>query len=446
MSCDNTFSRKYLTLISVINDKEDLRFVRELDALLLKKRFDNAYELSLNESIIHVTSCNITSTTIKKIIDEFFKTTISSLTSDNRNLYEIVKISNLAAEKLEKAITPDMHNKIIEILDNVSRETSLFSFDFLILRICDNLMIKSNPLSIKKEYGKTKQKILKKMVTFKYQREIKEKETTFLCWTDRILYAVINKEISPNDFIIISKKIFDITIKSVYLYWKVLHSTNYMLLQQDFSASSDLRAFKKEILKKIDDLYNAVDMNLDEIKELTVSIMAKESPCKEDLYYLFDIYKIAAQKDEESKLFCLKLCKYLIKNNHQHSIFCYRFTRKYFIETFYDILQNPITNLDIKVEEVTALISLFHIDTYFCFNRTEIFVNIIKKLKAINDGITQLTYHNFYKFCDSLDFMMSENRDIITPELLKMFQIKQSENPKLYKCFQTLLGKYSDFC
>lgn len=446
MNYKSILSRKYSTLISIINDKQDAYFVRELDALLLKKRFDNAYELSLTENIIHVSSHNLTNTTIKKIINDFLKTAAAIPITDNRSLYEIVKISNLTSEKLEKAIDFDMHKKLISVLDNVSHETSLISFDFLILRIYDNMMLKSSVLGIKKEYAKAKHNILKKIINFNYKKETREKETTFLCWADRILCAVINKEISPNDFVVISKKIFGLTIKSVYFYWKVLHSINYILLQQDFSANADLRTFKKEVLKKIDDLYNAVDMNIDEIKELTASTLAKKSPSKEDFYYLFDILKITSQKSEEHKFFCVKLCKYIIKSNHQHNIFCYRFIRKYFIETFFDILKNPISNINIKVEEISSLISLFHIDTYFCFNRAEIFANIVEKLKAVNDGTTKLTYHNFYKFCDSLDYIMSENMDIITPDFLKMFKIKHSEHPKLFKCFQILLEKYGDFC
>ncbi len=443
MNYDNISSNKYSTLISIINNKSDSHFINELDALLLKKRFDNAYELSLTESILHVSSYNLTSKNIKKIINDFFKLSAIANLGDNRNLYELVKLGNLSSDKLERAIDADTHTNLINTLDNVSRETTLISFDFLILRIYDSFMLKSNVFRIKKEYAKAKHRLFKKLLTFNYDNERREKETTFLCWIDRLLYAVMNKEITASDFVLLCKKIFGLITKTIYFYWKVLHSVNYILLQQDFSSNPDMRLFKKEVLNSISNMYNIIDMSLDEVKELMASILAKKTPDKEDFYYLFDSLKITARKNEEYKLFSLKLCKYIVNFNHQHNIFCYRFIRKYFIESFFDIINNQISNAYIIVEEISALITLFHIDTYFCFNRTDILVNIIKKLKSIDETTTQISHHNFYKFCDSLDYIIYENRDILTPDILKLLKVNSSKQPKLSKCFRLLLCKYS---
>lgn len=436
-------SKKYFTLISVINDSKNYSFFNELDNLLTKKRFDNAYEHSINENILHASSNNLTCANIRKTINNFIKTKDLILIGDNRNLYELIKMGNLTSEKLEKAIDVNLHKKIVAALDNVSHETSYFSYDFLILRICDNFILKSTVSEVKQDYIKAKHNILKKLINFKYKKEIKENETTFLCWVDRILYAVMNKEICPEEFVLLCKKILNLSVKNIYFYWKILHSVNYTLLQQDFSANKDLRDFKKEIFQNIEDLYNSVDMKIEAIKALTVSTLAKKAPVKEDFYYLFDTIKLAAQKNEAYKLFCLKLCKYIINYNYEYNIFCYRFIRKYFIDSFFDMLKNPLNNVDILTEEVSALIALFHIDTYFCFNRTQIFSKIIEKLKAINDTAPKLTYKNFYQFCDVLDYIMSENTDILTPDIIQQLNVNPSERSKLSKCFNLLLRKYN---
>jgi len=426
---------KYYIMTSIINNNKDERFFNQMDSLLVKKRFDDAYELSLSENLLHVSTYNLTSVNITKIIKDFIDSAKKTNFFERRNLYEIVKLSNLPADKLNLSFNISLYKELADIFNNVSCETKLISFDFLILKIADNFALKINNECIKMKFAQIREYILKKLIYGDYNEEKREKETTVLCWIDRILSAVINEEIFPEDFITLTKKIFNLTDKTIYSCWKVLHAVNYLLLQKEFSASKLLRSYKREIIKSINKLYNNTDFTSNEVTNLVVKTIAKRFPSKEDYYYLFDVLRLTSQKCIENKAHCLKLCKYIIYHNTKQNIFCFRFIRKYFLEMFFSMIDMPHENIRIKEEELSMLIALFHVDTYFCFNRYEIFSKIISVLKTINNGKTKLNNINFYRFCDALDYIMSENPDVKDYDIIKNLSCKDDDSVKLKKYF-----------
>ena len=74
------------------------------------------------------------------------------------------------------------------MLTDVSHETILISNDFLILRVSDNLILNNeSDKDIVKDFSTLKNSILKKMSSFSYSKESREKENTYLCWIDMIL-------------------------------------------------------------------------------------------------------------------------------------------------------------------------------------------------------------------------------------------------------------------
>ncbi len=426
---------KYYTLTSIINNNKDDRFFNQLDSLLVKKRFDDAYELSLSENLLHVSTYNLTSVNITKIIKDFINSAMRAKFYKKRNLYEIVKISTLPADKLKQSISNNLYRELADIFNNVSHETKCISSDFLILRIADNFVLKATDECIKVIYRRIKNDILNNLIHQQYCEEKREKETTVLCWIDRLLTAVINKEISPDDFIFLINKIFTLINKNIYSYWKVLHAVNYLLLQNEFSALNSLRKYKRDLIKFINTQYNNKDYTPNEVTNLVIKTLAKRFFCKEDYYYLFDVIKLTAQKSVENKIHCLKLCKYIINHNSKQNIFCFRFIRKYFIDMLFSITNQPRENIKIKEEELSIFIALFHVDTYFCFSRYEIFNRIVSILKTINDGKTKLNNANFYKFCDVLDFIMSENPDIKDYDIITKLSYNDDDNAKLKRYF-----------
>lgn len=430
---------KYTTISKILSNQDNRGLFNELDALLVQKRFDNAYELSLTENVMHVTGLELLSKNITKIINDFIKTFKSKKILDKRNIYEVVKVSNLPKRKLDLAINPTLYLQLNDCLASVSRETTFISCDFLILRILDNFLQKNSNKSIITVFSETKKQILKKIVDFEYTPEKREKETTFLCWLDRLLIAVINNEITILEYIILCEKILLLTTKTIYTHWKILHSLNYILLQKEFGGQKDLITYKRKIIRDIDTRYGSLNLNLEDIKNLTINTLAKKTPCKEDFYYLFDCLRITANNSETNKLFCLQLCSYIIERNTKQNIFCMRFIRNYFIQTLFNIIK--ITDsTKIKEQEITVLIKLFHVDVYFCFNRIDIFKNIVNILKTINDGQTKLTHHNFYRYCNALDYIMYQNTDIQYSDIVDYLCLKPSEKSKISKHFKLIAG------
>lgn len=434
-SIKDVSKNKYYTMTSIINNNKDKHFFNQMDSLLVKRRFDDAYELSLCENLLHVSTYNLTSVNIIKIIKDFINFAKKTNFFEKRNLYEIVKLSTLPTDKLKLSFNISLYKELADIFNIVSCATKLISFDFLILKIADNFALKINNESIKTAFVQIRKNILKKIINNDYNEEKREKETTVLCWIDRILSAVINEEISPENFVTLTNKIFNLTDKTIYSLWKLLHSINYLLLQKEFSASNTLRKYKREIIKSINTLYNNVDFTPSEVTNLVVKTLAKRFLYKEDYYYLFDVLELTSQKCIENKIHCLKMCKYIIYHNSKQNIFCFRFIRKYFIEMLFRIIDIPYENIRIKEEEISILIALFHVDTYFCFNRYEIFSKIISVLKTINNGKTKLNNINFYRFCDALDYIMSENPDVKDYEIIKHLSCKEDDVLKLKKYF-----------
>ena len=434
----NTNNLKHFTLYNTINNTDNKVFYRNMDTDLVKKRFSNAYNLSINEHILKIDMELISSKTVIKIVSEFIKIYESKNILKKRNLYEILKISNLEKSKLEKLFFSDKILKLINALDEVSRETTLLSFDFLILRVYDNLIRKS---PLKNElYNKLKdshKKILSKIITTSYEKDEKECEINYLCWIDRLLSGLIDKEFSPEDYKNTCNKILATTGHTIYLYWKILNSVSYLLLQKEFSSINILRIYKKELEKIIEQKYTLLFLSNEELKKQTISILAKDFPTKEDFYYLFDLMIVTSAKSNTSKDFCLDLLQYIIHYDTKYNIFSYRFVRKYFIESVFKLI-NPNDDINTKNKELILLLKLFHTDHFYSFYKKDIFLSIINILKGmnINHLNTKLTCKNFYKFCDIVDYILYANNDLIDFNIVNFLCSNKENIAKVSKHFK----------
>ena len=93
---------KHFTLYNTINTIKNKKFYNEMDELLIKKRFYNARELSLNEYIYRIDSLLINEKDVLKIVSDFLSISKNKNFISKRNIYEILKISNLPTQKLHK--------------------------------------------------------------------------------------------------------------------------------------------------------------------------------------------------------------------------------------------------------------------------------------------------------------------------------------------------------
>ena len=428
---------KHFMIYNTINSLDNKNFYNEMDELLVRKRFDNVSELSLNENIYKIDMTLITSKDVSKMVSDFIKNSANKKIYNKRNIYELLKVSNLPIEKLEKLFKDEKFLKLPEILSKVSRETSLLSFDFLVLRILDNfiLKLKRYKKSNVEDFISTRDNVIKKIVEHTYCYDNKEREINFLCWVDRLLSATINKEISPMDFQNVCNKILETTTHTIYLYWKILNSINYLLLQHEFCSFSNLRVFRNDINKTIDRKYNLINLTDEEIKKLTISILSKNFPSKEDFYYLFDSIHVFSSNSVENKRYAIDLFMYILYFDAKYNLFSYRFIRKYFIEIIFKTIKQ-YDSIDVKNKELVLLLKMFHVDHFFSFYRKDIFSNIIDILKNINNTETKITNGNFYKYCDMIDYIMYTNKDITSENIVEYIAGLKDNKNKISKHFQ----------
>ncbi len=428
---------KHFMIYNTINSLDNKNFYNELDELLVKKRFDNVLELSLNENIYKIDITLITNKDVSKMVNEFIKLSGNKQIYNKRNIYELLKVSNLPIEKLEKLFKDEKFLKLPEILNRVSRETSLLRFDFLVLRILDNFILKLNRYrkSIANDFILARDDVMKKIIEYDYIFDNKERENNFLCWVDRLLSATINKEITPIDFQNICNKILDTTTHTIYLYWKILNSINYLLLQREFCSYNNLRTFRNDINKTIDRKYKSINLTNDEIKNLTISILSKNFPSKEDFYYLFDSIYVYSSHSAENKLYAVDLFMYILYFDAKYNLFSYRFIRKYFIDVIFNIIKQYDT-IDVKNKELVLLLKMFHVDHFFSFYRKDIFSNIINILKNINNTEKKITNGNFYKYCDMIDYIIYTNKDITNENIAEYLAGVKDNKNKISKHFQ----------
>ena len=433
----NLSNLKHFMVYSTINSNDNSVFYKKMDELLLRKRFSTAQDLSLNEHIYKIDMTLITEKDIQKITNEFISNSKHKNIYNKRNLHELLKISNLPTQKLCKFFASEKLEALALALDVVSRETVLISKSFIILRIIDNIILKLQKINPNKVclFEKIREQTIKKLINFDFKEEENEKETTCLCWIDRLLSATINKEIGVLDFQNICNKVLKQTCCGVSLYWKIVNSISFLLLQMEFSSDRNLRTYKAKIDKIIEKKYTFMDLSDDELKNITASTLAKENLIKEDFYYLFDCIKIFAAKSQENKDFSLDLCFYIIYHDLKYNIFSYRFIRKYFIEMVLK-LSSLFDNIKIKNKEFLLLLKLFHVDHFYCFYRKEIFNSMVDILKNINLYEQKVTVGNFYKYLDMIDYIMYANNDVMNNDIVNYLSHSRDNKNKIARRFR----------
>jgi len=425
---------KYLLIEKILNDKCNKKLFDSYDTLLTIKRFDDVKDLSLTENILSIGVINLKPVEISNIVNSFINIKQTAKINEKRNLYEILKISNLPTQKINNALNDSKLMLLGDKFQDVSCETNLLSIDFAILRALDNFILKVKNPAIKNNFNAKRKIIIRKIITNNYEPEIKEKKIIYLSWIDRVLTATINKEISLNDYITINKKIFNLIPDSLDLYWKILHSINYLCFHPCFDDSNILRKFRRSVLKIINNKYDLCTYDQSKTKDLTISILAEQDINKENFYYLFDVISILSKKTDDDKLFCLNILDYLIYLNQRQSIFHYRFIREAFLHTFLNLISIN-DNFQIQEKEINILIELFHIDIFFHLNRFDLFermINILRCIKKYNDKNIQI---KFYKYCDILDYILTYNKDIKKPDWATIFSCTKDEYKKISKHF-----------
>ena len=180
----------------------------------MKKQFSNLSDLSNIENILLSKNIDLSKRSILKIVKNYISEDCNKTLYNNRTMYELVKILNLPKQKTEKILNTNTIFDILNKSDLLVENSTFISCDLLILRIIDNIHLRSTKFEIENEYLKIKRNLINKLSTFNYKKEAKEKEVTILCWIDTLLANLLDFRISPTEYITITQKILDLTTPS----------------------------------------------------------------------------------------------------------------------------------------------------------------------------------------------------------------------------------------
>ena len=416
---------KYTLICNLVNDKNLNKLFKEYDKKLLKKRFDDVYELTVNENILTINAASLKTKEIKEILLNFINKGDIDNFIKNRALYEFVKITNIPNLKIEKILSKEELKSLYDKINDFLKKNSYMSVDFLILRCADNFVIKTKDLEIKKDYKLVVRNTLQKMINNNYIKETKESTSSVLCWFDRIVCAAINLDINLNEFIVINKKILNTSFLHIDILLKCLNIINYLLCCDGFNDSIKLRKFKREILKKINNYYTNKFIDQEKALQTEISVLSKQITYKEDFYHLFNIIKNLAEKNDENKIFAINLCEYIVYIDGKQNIFCYRFIRENFISLLKQIIKKEDI-VSVKEKELHLLINIFYNSPFFVIHKKEVYQIILSILINFPENKSKAEQRLFYKYCDILDYTLANNKDLYSDD----FFDKLANNPE----------------
>lgn len=430
---DKLQNDKHSIILDILSEIKYQTEFKDLNLAIMKKQFSNLSDLSNIENILLAKNMDLSKKEINKIVKNFISEDCNKTLLNTRTIFELVKILNLPHTKTEKILNK---NAFIDILNksNILLEHSFFiSHDLLILRVIDNIFLRTSNFEIQNLYMKIKRTLINKLTTFNYKKEIKEKEITVLCWLDILLNNLMELRISPNEYILITQKILDLTNPTLNVYCKLITSLNLLSLQQNFSGKVSLKNYRKFISKYIETNFSESFMEISDVKNILVDILAKDIPSREDFYYLFDVIKHSGNMSIQTKASSLIFCRFIIEYNKKFKMFNFRFIRKYFIDMFFKLLDN-IDNIKIKEEEMNILVILFHTDVFYNFYKKDIFnkmVNVVKIIGRLDNQSSSI----FYKYCDILDYILHTNKDIKYPNIFSALSSCNVDQSKIFKRF-----------
>ena len=395
---------KMLLLKNLFEQNQNKRMFKSLDTKLMQKRFANVVTLSTNENILNLNSQNITIKEIMEIINKFLKIKkISSVFSD-RTIYEIVKLSNITSKRLLKSISSEKICLLCSKLSDVSHETKYISFDFLILHIVCNFISKISDVSARNKLITLKKETCDSLIKKDYQKENKNKPTNYLCWIDLLLNLTIARDLSINNYILVSNKICVLTPKNPDVLWKMISSASVLLQVSYFCDNSNLRNFKRNLLKKVDFESENYVYDQSKITELLLKTFAEQTIKKEDYYYLFTSLKSFSKNNTDDKLYCFNLLNYIFYRHTIKSIFSYRHIRENFLKTLFDIIDEDY-NIEVNTLSFLFLCKLLIDKENFELYSNDLFNKAICLLKKISDDYNDISPQKFYKYCNILNYL-----------------------------------------
>ena len=422
---------RYINTLNITSNKEYHKLFDKIDKMLVKQKFANTYEASVFENSIKIHRDTIDVSEINKIINNFVNAVKENKDIKNINFNEILQITNISCELLNKYSSSINFNILETYLYNVSHETTYISQDFLILKITDNLLHKNIiDLENKEIYKSIKTYVLKKMQYFNYLAEQKDREENFLCWIDRLILAVQNNEINSDEFYTIINRILNLITPTSLVYLKTINAVNYVLIIEKNPMLNEFKLQLEEIIKRKNDVFTETN-----IEHLIIKIFSQRDIETEHLIYLFTSLINIVKIFPESKPSCIAYFRYIVYYNKRCALFEDTDARKSFLENISSLV-NKKDVLSIKLKTLNLIIESLHVEHFFVNHRKTILNTLLHSLKNINDGKTRLSQTNFYKYCDFIDFLIYSNPELKVGNIVEYLSFKKGDESRIAKHFQ----------
>lgn len=380
-----TINKYYNQLI--IKNKNNKLF-NKYDEILIKKCFSYIHDLSETESILNIKTLALKPGDIKNIVECF----ITYKKTTKTDIYNILRISNLARFRIEHSINEEDLLKIGKKVASVSHETSSICIDFELLRVMDNFISRSKTAHLKNYFNSIRKDILRKIMRFDYKEIIEERRVNYLYWINRILEAFLQEDLTVYEFVDFNKKIMYLLPDFMDLHWEIIRIANFLYFHPKYCCSSVLRRFRRNMIKIIKTKYNPIAINKDYVLNALFNTLSQQPVNKESFYYLFDLIKILSEKSTEDKLFCFNLLEYLVYRDERQNIFCYRFIREMFLKMLENILKKD-DDYRIKEREFYLIFILSENENFSYFYNEKIsnFINFLM------DSVSQQNNNTSYK-------------------------------------------------
>ncbi len=416
---------------------ENKKFNNNIRDLVIRKKVYNIINLSPNEILLKIEKENLTNKDHLKILNKILRTPIDSNFINKRTLFELLKLSLLNKDAFYNVFNTDTLLILNEKLTNVSCETSFISHDFIILSIIDNIICKSNEKKISDTYINLKNKITKNMLSKNYLPENKEKEVNYICWINKLSKELINNNLSIDDFISICKRTNKLIICYKNFYENLFNILQY--IENNYSKYSHITNYKNEIedLLYKNKLY--INLSIKEIENFCVSILSSNLDKSNNIDEFFFAIKNINFNDFEIIKYVINILSFIMHFDKKYNLFYIKNIREGYFNTITHICKNN-NYTELNESLLTLLVQLLHVDYFFAYYRQSILENIVFLLNKTSLSGIKLNTNNYYKYCDILDYFISNNLKYIKFDFIfKLFEKNKTKEKTLDKFKLTYL-------
>ena len=210
--------------------------------------------------------------------------------------------------------------------------------------------------------------------------------------------------------------------------YKGFYEKLYNILQyieNNHSNSLLITNYKKEIKKILSENTLYSNLNTKEIEKFCVSVLSSDIEENPNIEEFFFAIKNINFNDFNTVKYIINILLFIIYFDKKYNLFYIKKVREgYFYTIDYILKKNNLNELNEDI--LTLLVQLLHIDYFFMYYRQYILENIVSILNKTVISGKKLTTNNYYKYCDILDYFISNNIKYINCDFI--FKVFENNN------------------